>query len=170
MSFQIIPANRPNENTPWWNGVTEYFNIPNILKTGEELVTYSLKTLASPVLVNRPVEVTTDVLSLFSPFPYHTERCINYIKRCIRSKVLFSEKKSGVISFKVDPKEGWLFDPEKVDRQEVLDKVNEWLQQFRDSSDYPRRVNWVDAPLLRSKVTHGDKYIVYFFEPEETEY
>ena len=109
----------------------------------------------------------------------HTNACINYIKRRIRHVVFFNHGQQGTISFTINPRDSWMLNMKKVDIAFVVSEINEWLSKdAKDAKDiknvkeakeakfshWPKSIQWREASLLRSKVNHGDHFLVHYYE------
>jgi len=137
------------------------------------------KSVISPVLCNRPDEIILDSLHYSIPMFSHTNACINYIKRRIRHVVFFNHGQQGTISFTINPRDSWMLNMKKVDIALVVSEINEWLSKdAKDAKDiknvkeakeakfshWPKSIQWREASLLRSKVNHGDHFLVHYYE------
>lgn len=140
--------------------------IGNLFQSTGELILHTAKVAVSPVVTYHPDEFIWDTLHIVSPFPGHTERCVNYVKRCIRQSVLFDEKKQGTVTFTIDPKDSYAFSFKKVDPAIVVDNVNEWLSRIKgkpNTEEWPVSIYFILPSDPKSKLNYGDKFAVNYF-------
>lgn len=123
-----------------------------------------IETVITPIVVTRPKEILVDTIEYAIPFSSQTNACINYIKRRIRLSVWNKDKKNGIVSFAIDPKKSWLLDLSRVEIDVVVSKINAWLSNMHSINEaYPKRITWMEHQPLKSKVNHGDQFIVHFW-------
>ena len=130
------------------NPIVNFF--VNTYSTTEEVLTHTTKVLAAPFITYRPDEFLYDTFTLISPFSAHTDRCVHYIKRCIRNSILFNEKINGIVSFRIDPKDSYLFSSQKVDKDAVVQKINDWLLLSKHDPLWPKKISWIDPLPLHN--------------------
>jgi len=120
--------------------------------------------IITPIVISRPKELIVDTIEYSIPFSLQTNACINYIKRRIRTAVWNKEKQSGVLSFAIDPDASWLLDRSRIEVNVVLNKINDWLRRMHSiDKNYPKKVTWMEHQPLKSKINHGDKFIVHYW-------
>jgi hypothetical protein len=124
-----------------------------------------MKTFITPLMSVRPRELLSDGSTFTLPFMSHTNACINFVKRKIRTSIMNNDKKNGIISFSINPSDSWFLNIEKVDIPTVITEINEWLSKSSSKHDttWPKRIVWRDMDPFRSKVTHGNHFIVNYW-------
>jgi hypothetical protein len=161
--FKIISKN----SQKWYDTLYRCGDFANsmannrMVETLTPLLTPIRNSILEPMVSTRPNELLSDVVSFSLPFTSHTNACINYVKRAVRASVFRSDKENGIVSFAINPKDSWLLNMSKVNVDAVLANINEWLLDMQSDS-YPNNIIWINYPPLRSKVNHGDYFLINY--------
>lgn len=144
----------------WARNVTD-----ETVKFVKPVVLPLVNPIIEPIISVRPKELISDTIDYTVPFiSSHTAACVHYVKRRIRISVYNREKENGVLSFSVDPREAWLLDMDRISVQEVLTEVNTWLvSSSARNESWPKKITWVEQHPLKSKVNHGNHFIVHYW-------
>lgn len=127
------------------------------------MVSFSKGNIVSPLVSVRPMEVLVDSIEYTLPYVSQNNACVHLLKRAIRRSVFDGDKDKGTISFSVKPNDAWLLDMSRVDVEIVLDEINKWLKDANHNNDFPRKVTWTPREPLKSKVNHGEQFVVHYF-------
>jgi hypothetical protein len=123
-----------------------------------------LSPIIEPIISMRPKELFDDTIEYSVPFTNQTNACVNYVKRQIRISVWRRDKHNGVITFSVNPDKAWMLNMNQVDIKEVTASVNKWMEKMRKSNaEYPQKVTWIYPHPLKTKVDHGNQFIVHYW-------
>lgn len=136
---------------------------------GNRILRETYNHVVIPVMSIRPREIVGDVLQYVVPFGSQTRSCVNHLKRKIRTATYRRDKENGIISFAIHPtKENILLDLNRIDVQQVAEDVNRWLEDENSKPNgqldglWPRRIAWVDYEPLKSRIDHGNHFLVVF--------
>ena len=128
-----------------------------------------------PVISLRPTEILWDSVHFFNPFSADNEKCVNYLKRSIRTIFYSDMRKYGHVHYSISPKDSWMFRETKIDQKYVVEKINEWLNILNKNYEnnengknkYPSKIQWIpsttDKKSKTEKYDYGGKFLISLY-------
>ncbi len=139
--------------------------LDTVKSVADFVVNVITEEVIAPTIAVRPDEIIIDSLKLLTPYSADTERCVNYVKRRIRTGTFTDMKSRGYITYAISPRESWAFRGHKVDYNHVADEINTWLKTFKEEDGYPISVMWKPSKTV-DKRQYGHYFLVQLYKNE----